>query len=320
MRNKKREKIINIVFIIYMLIRFIIKLFSQSTKFTNSIPINVSIVIITLIGTILENFYVIAIFIVIKIMRKKEYKNQLSKIDYKNEGTYYRDILNGYSPFILSYIDNFIFEGKRDIIATVLNLKLKQVIKIENNTIIKLNKDINLEESERYILDNVSDGKIKITNIKELEQKIVTDAQNKELIEIKESSKVFNKKTLKNKYMIFFLISTIIFMILSGILSLVNNVFLTIMLILGTIIFCNPIFYIILYIIKYYSYKSKIRRTNKGEEINIKLEGLKNYIQEYSKLEDKNTKDMLLWEEYLIYSVIFNINDNVIKEMDGLFN
>ena len=29
---------------------------------------------------------------------------------------------------------------------------------------------------------------------------------------------------------------------------------------------------------------------------------------------------MLLWEEYLIYSVIFNINDNVIKEMDGLFN
>ena len=120
--------------------------------------------------------------------------------------------------------------------------------------------------------------------------------------------------------MISFLISTIIFMILSGILSLVNNVFLTIMLILGTIIFCNPIFYIILYIIKYYSYKPKIRRTNKGEEINIKLEGLKNYIQEYSKLEDKNTKDMLLWEEYLIYSVIFNINDNVIKEMDGLFN
>ena len=128
MRNKKREKIINIVFIIYILIRFIIKLFSQSTKFTNSIPINVLIVIITLIGTILENFYVIAIFIVIKIMRKKEYKNQLSKIDYKNEEEYYRDILNGYSPFILSYIDNFIFEGKRDIIATVLNLKLKQVI------------------------------------------------------------------------------------------------------------------------------------------------------------------------------------------------
>ena len=120
--------------------------------------------------------------------------------------------------------------------------------------------------------------------------------------------------------MVSFFISTIIFMILSGILSLVNNVFLTIMLILGAIIFCNPIFYIILYIIKYYSYKPKIRRTNKGEEINIKLEGLKNYIQEYSKLEEKNTKDMLLWEEYLIYSVIFNINDNVIKEMDGLFN
>ena len=320
MRNRGREKIINIIFIVYMLIRFIMKLSSQSGNFTNNLIVNILVVAVALIVTIIENFYIILIFIVIKIMRKREYKNQLSKIDYKNEGEYYRDILKGYSPFLLSYIDNFIFEGKRDIIATILNLQLKQVIKIENNTIIKLKEDNNLEESEQYILDNVSNGKIKIADTRELEQKIVKDAQNKELIEIKESAKGKNDKPLKNKLIIAFIISIFIFMILSAIATSINSDLLTTIVLIFGLIFCNPIFYIILFIIKYYLSKAKIKRTNKGEEINTKLEGLKNYIQEYSKLKEKNANDILLWEEYLIYSVIFNINDNVIKEMDKLFD
>ena len=320
MRNRGREKIINIIFIVYMLIRFIMKLFSQSGNFTNNLIVNILVVAVALIVTIIENFYIILIFIVIKIMRKREYKNQLSKIDYKNEGEYYRDILKGYSPFLLSYIDNFIFEGKRDIIATILNLQLKQVIKIENNTIIKLKEDNNLEESEQYILDNVLNGKIKIADTRELEQKIVKDAQNKELIEIKESAKGKNDKPLKNKLIIAFIISIFIFMILSAIATSINSDLLTTIILIFGLIFCNPIFYIILFIIKYYLSKAKIKRTNKGEEINTKLEGLKNYIQEYSKLKEKNANDILLWEEYLIYSVIFNINDNVIKEMDELFD
>lgn len=320
MRNRGREKIINIIFIVYMLIRFIMKLSSQSGNFTNNLIVNILVVAVALIVTIIENFYIILIFIVIKIMRKREYKNQLSKIDYKNEGEYYRDILKGYSPFLLSYIDNFIFEGKRDIIATILNLQLKQVIKIENNTIIKLKEDNNLEESEQYILDNVLNGKIKIADTRELEQKIVKDAQNKELIEIKESSKGKNDKPLKNKLIIAFIISIFIFMILSAIATSINSDLLTTIILIFGLIFCNPIFYIILFIIKYYLSKAKIKRTNKGEEINTKLEGLKNYIQEYSKLKEKNANDILLWEEYLIYSVIFNINDNVIKEMDALFD
>ena len=320
MRNSRREKIINTIFIVYMLIRFIMRLFSQSGNFTNNLIVNILVVAVALIVTIIENFYIILIFIVIKIMRKREYKNQLSKIDYKNEGEYYRDILKGYSPFLLSYIDNFIFEGKRDIIATILNLQLKQVIKIENNTIIKLKEDNNLEESEQYILDNVSNGKIKIADTRELEQKIVKDAQNKELIEIKESAKGKNDKPLKNKLIIAFIISIFIFMILSAIATSINSDLLTTIVLIFGLIFCNPICYIILFIIKYYLNKAKIKRTNKGEEINTKLEGLKNYIQEYSNLKEKNANDILLWEEYLIYSVIFNINDNVIKEMDELFD
>ena len=320
MRNKSREKLINIIFIAYMFFRFIMKLFSQAENFTNYITINILILALTLIITIIENFYIIVLFILIKIMRRKEYKNQLSKIDYKNEEVYYREILKGYSPFLLSYIDNFIFKGKTDIIATMLNLQLKKVIKIENNTIIKLDNAINLEESEQYILNNVSNGKIKINDIRELEQKIVKDAQNKGLIKIKEVQKSEDMKQLKDKLVIFFIISVCIIMFISIIAISINNELLTAIVLIFSLIFCNPFFYIILYIIKYYLNKPKIRRTKKVEEVNTKLEGLKNYIQEYSKLKEKNANDILLWEEYLIYSVIFNINDKVIKEMDGLFN
>lgn len=320
MRNKSREKLINIIFIVYMFFRFIMKLFSQAENFTNYITINILILALTLIITIIENFYIIVLFILIKILRRKEYKNQLSKIDYKNEEVYYREILKGYSPFLLSYIDNFIFKGKTDIIATILNLQLKKVIKIENNTIIKLDNAINLEESEQYILNNVSNGKIKINDIRELEQKIVKDAQTKDLIKIKEVQKSEDMKQLKDKLVIFFIISVFIIMFISIIAISINNELLTAIVLIFSLIFCNPFFYIILYIIKYYLNKPKIRRTKKGEEVNTKLEGLKNYIKEYSKLKEKNANDILLWEEYLIYSVIFNINDNVIKEMDGIFN
>ena len=51
------------------------------------------------------------------------------------------------------------------------------------------------------------------------------------------------------------------------------------------------------------------RRTEKGEEINKNIEGLKQYIKDYSLLKDKDKETLTVWEEYLIYSVIFDIND-----------
>ena len=58
------------------------------------------------------------------------------------------------------------------------------------------------------------------------------------------------------------------------------------------------------------------RRTEKGEELNKKLEGLKQYIKDYSLLKDKDKDALTIWEEYLIYSVIFSINEtNIIQEI-----
>ena len=54
-------------------------------------------------------------------------------------------------------------------------------------------------------------------------------------------------------------------------------------------------------------------KNKKGEEINKKLEGLKIYLKEYSYLEEKKESEIVIWEEYLVYSVLFNQNTKIIE-------
>ena len=66
-------------------------------------------------------------------------------------------------------------------------------------------------------------------------------------------------------------------------------------------------------------YKSRsYKRTKEGEVLNRKIEGLKNYLKDFSLLTEKEQQELILWEEYLIYSVIFNINHKIINELSSL--
>ena len=56
-------------------------------------------------------------------------------------------------------------------------------------------------------------------------------------------------------------------------------------------------------------------RSNTGKEINLRLEGLRKYLLDFSKIEDKNIEQLKLWEEYLVYSVILGINNNIIDDV-----
>ena len=58
------------------------------------------------------------------------------------------------------------------------------------------------------------------------------------------------------------------------------------------------------------------KRTQKGKELNRKLEGLKHYLKDYSLLSEREAKEIELWEDYLIYSVMFGQNKKVIEEYE----
>ena len=57
-------------------------------------------------------------------------------------------------------------------------------------------------------------------------------------------------------------------------------------------------------------------RTKKGEEFNKKLEGLKMYLKDYSDLADREENEVVIWEEYLVYSVLFNQNTTIIQKYE----
>ncbi len=63
--------------------------------------------------------------------------------------------------------------------------------------------------------------------------------------------------------------------------------------------------------------KGKIyKRTTKGRELNQKLEGLKNYLKDYSMLDEREAKELELWDDYLIYSVMFGQNKKIMEEYE----
>lgn len=77
-----------------------------------------------------------------------------------------------------------------------------------------------------------------------------------------------------------------------------------------------PVFiaiYLYTYIRK--SKKNSYIRTNKGKEINERLEGLKNYLKDFSTMNERDEKSLTLWEDYLIYSVIFKQNTKIVKNI-----
>ena len=52
--------------------------------------------------------------------------------------------------------------------------------------------------------------------------------------------------------------------------------------------------------------ENKWVKTQKGFDLYTKVIGLRNYVNDYSLLSEREVKDVAIWEDYLIYSIIFN--------------
>ena len=250
------------------------------------------------IDTAIKWMLLITICLAIRIVISKAYKSKLSKIDLKNDN-YYREIIHKYSPAVLKYIDNFEF-GDAIIIVILMGLKLKGII---NSELEIINKDLSkLDLNEKYICININ--KLKNINIEKLECTIIHDCNKHKLLEDDKS-----KKDISGKLIAFFIIGLpLIIIILGGI----SNMLLVFAVAIAEIM-------LIVFVVYYtafdaVNYLKPYKRTQKGEAVNEKLEGLKNFLEEYSSLENKSAEELALWEDYLIYSVMFNQNEKIIKQ------
>lgn len=332
-KRKNINRTINIAFVIYVLVVFFFNAFTimigeggglpsiaemQEAGLMNVLFFFGMIFMVSLFFILFQHGFIIVLFIGAKMGMKFAYKDKLDKIDFgKYQGTY-RNIIHDYSPAVLSYIDDFDIKSNKDILATLFHLKQHGHIKIEDNEVIVINPNTDgLEANEKYVLE--TKGNVNMTTFEYL---AAQDALEHGLIE-----RVSEVRSNRGKNFIVFLIIAIILGVLATISvellpeGLFKNI-MQLVLFLGTVLVTISIFVMPVFIMSYgISYgvakaMNPYMRTEKGNEINQKLEGLKNYIKNYSLLDQRSKDELALWDDYLIYSIMFNINTTIIKEFE----
>ncbi len=274
----------------------------------------------------MNNVPIIVIYLGIKFAIKRFKKDKLSVVDFKKYEGYYREILKDYSPAELSYIDNFEILSKNDIAGTLLSLQLHKKISLDKNLDkikIENNNNETISSNEQYVLDSIKDGKIQNFDENEFMARVKEDAIKNGLLK---ESKMELKKLLRVLILNVILIGVLIFICVIVFADIINNPDnirdwkLTLLVLSILLLFYLP-FAIIAYFGTYItkSRKNNYIRTSKGEVINERLEGLRNYLKDYSRMNERSEDSLILWEDYLIYSVIFNQNTQIIKSMNDKY-
>ena len=250
------------------------------------------ILIMWLISAILFSIKILAIFIMKYKELKKYYK--ITRED-KEKFKYYRDIIKEYSIGELGYIYN---KKNIDVLikADIKKLKLQKKIEINNNNLIILNKN-NLSSSELFILDSY-----KFIDTQEFKKiycdKIITSLKNKNIL---------TRINFENLLIIgIFHILTLFFylIMLKNIEELPNQISIFI-----------PILFVyswcLIAVSMLMASKVSYTLTKKGKDIYLKLNGLKYYIKDFGRFNEKELKEIKLWKDYILYAIILGESDKL---------
>ena len=259
---------------------------------------SISILINGLLGPITQKIYETY------LINKYEKKYQFEKYEY------YRDIIYSKSPAILSYCYNKKINVEDVIVAILLNLKMKKLITIEQNQINIIGNINNISKHEKYLIDNIpliySDNKTFNANFK---RQIVLDLKRK---------KYAQPITSENANILYFMEYFMLWMIIHLIVSL------PIFFALSNIPILDFLAYFLVFVgipiyKSLYEKINPIHRTQKALELSGKLLGLKNYIYDFSYIKDNSIDNINLYEEYVIYAIIFNLKGKLNNECKQIY-
>lgn len=231
----------------------------------------------------------------------KEYKASFNN-------KYYRDFPFEYGPEYVEYlIDNNI--STVSFSASILNLIYKKNISYEeidkkNYSLKLINKD-NISDSEEKLINCIFGNKNVIT-LKELKVNAKNNyysfiskynSWNKKSID--EAKKMgFFEKNKKTGYVLY---------------SLCSFMFVFCSFLINPILIFFVIFFAIFSILYYLSAS---KRSKEGNEYYYKWIGLKNFMKDFGRMDEKELPEIILWEKYLVYATVFGIADKLSKTME----
>lgn len=256
----------------------------------------------------------------------KYLKTKFNKNDFHRYQGYFREILSEYSVDVLSYIDQFQFHYPSIIAAMILQLQKKGLVDIVDHKLVRKEKQIKITASEEYLLNHIVDGKMVISK-SQFEEQVKQEAADQKLV------KKFKLKSFETGLFIMCVIALIaieavlelaampgVIILVIGMLTLSQIIMMIgacvlimipvfVLLFIGTVILSEIVFFI------KYKINSDVR-SRRGEKINTHLEGLKNFLKDFSALDERTQEQLVLWDEYLIYSVLFEQNKKITAEYE----
>lgn len=276
-----------------------------------------------------------------QIIAKINMKRINRKIEKQNKYLYYRELPNHFGIGVNTLLIDSKIENEKDIVAVILDLcakKYLKLFKLENKYFIQVLNYQNgqLLENEKYIMQYISQNKVKDINYNEWYRLCLEDGKKLDLyIDFQEKKNNFNffekfgtaGNIIKN--MIVLLISilmtvaalevdnpySIISAIFSGIVCFIMLSFMA-QLAYGALGF---IVYSIQEVINagINSYNDEIsnnlKRTDKGLEEYYKLKSFANFLDDFGAFAKKEPEEIVLWDYYLSYAQVFGLTEKIMK-------
>ncbi len=275
----------------------------------------------SILSGIFSNFSLVLILIAVMLASRKLYRRRLDETDFEKNKEYYRDIIKDYSISELNYIDKFKLEKKQAYTAKLLELEKKKIIKIANGKINIIGEA--KDKIDKAFVASIKDNKVTLS-LSEYENLVISEALDKELIVAPNGLGMF--KDVKGLIFLIALLifgSDIIFFIaFNGNLDVFLEKYFLVF-VLGIFAFSYLTIFGFIYfftLIVKSGVEPQYKRTKKGQEINLQLDGLKLFMEEFSNINDKESQHLILWEDYLVYSVMFDINKNIQNEYAKYFD
>jgi len=310
--------------------------------------------ILILIMVFIRSLPFFAIYFTMRHVIKK-HRVSKSTFNANSDIEYYREIFNGVSPATMSLIMDLGLENEKDLGAMRLYYELNNIIKYDNTGKMYIDNlnTIKINKSDEILLNYFLKEKNDFLVLNEWKETVICENVNEGLIRRKK-----DKEKKKSGCFLYILAYILVFGMLGFIIwflstnynniedfgkmldsapdSLNNVEFLNYMtrdkkmvevaLLLLAMIICMflqfGIFvagFVYLFTFSVVRFKDKIKRTEQGDFLAEKLYGMKNFIRDFSNLDEASKQHIVLWRDFLIYAVVLEENEVILKEISDMY-
>lgn len=294
----------------------------------------------------IKSIFEITVYIGIRYSIKK-YNKSRTTFDIELDLEYYREKFNNINPATMSFLMDLNLENTKDLGSMRLYYELNNIYLYEKDNKLEINNpnNINLTKSDEILLNYLYNNQNDSNTLREWKKNIVRDCINNNLI-------TWNNNNRLNGCGPFFFINILAFTFMTYIAVndkymkfidlIINNaksdleaitmisknneyIFMFIVLLIWVISSIVWLYSFIggiihFFVSNYITFKNKYKRTKEGNILTEKLQGMKNFIHDFSNLDEATKNQLVLWEDFLIYAVVLEENEVILGEISKLYN